>query len=327
MISIVQGFKMMTRDAVDNRILLTTEEMKTINDSQMPEKYFAICKDNGRLYLYDKSRELNGDEETGKFVKFAEGAINSISINGNEIPITDANIDLPLITKDGFGLAKPGNGIGVEDGEIFIDFNSLDDESMSFKKINFAGASINGGNISVIEDEIKTRVRLWKDTDENFKSLEEDLVPLDGEILIVDTEKEGIRYKVGDGKTPYTELEFADQYLHDQVSGIVIQGYYDGGKFYTSEKHDITIVGYSYKLYIDVNSNILYYFSSEDEQYHSLTGINQASDTVAGIMKLYDETGDNTDGTMTQKSITSEIAKKFVVSTGDDEDLIFSNGE
>ena len=52
MISIVQGFKVMTRDAVDNRILLSKSEMRTINDSQMPEKYFAICKDDGKLYLF-----------------------------------------------------------------------------------------------------------------------------------------------------------------------------------------------------------------------------------------------------------------------------------
>ena len=44
-------------------------------------------------------------------------------------------------------------------------------------------------------------------------------------------------------------------------------------------------------------------------------------------MKLYDTTGDNEDGTMTQKSITSEIAKKFAVTAGTDENLIFTAGE
>ena len=32
---------------------------------------------------------------------------------------------------------------------------------------------------------------------------------------------------------------------------------------------------------------------------------------VAGVMKLYKTTGDNEDGTMTQKSITAEIGKKM----------------
>lgn len=331
MIQVVQGFKVATRDAVDNRILLSKAEMKSINDSQMPDKYFAICKDDGCLYLYDKERELTGDEETGKFVLFAEGSIDSITIDGDTIPINDKIIDLPLITEDGFGLAKPGTGISAEDGVISIDFNSLDDKTMSFKKVNFDSSTINASanNISVIDDEINTRVRLWKDTDKNLLSLENDIIPLNGEIVIVESDDEGIRYKVGDGKTPYSELDFADKWLHDQVCGIVIQGIYDktSDNFYVDDGKSIKIVPYDYKLYIDKSTKILYAYSSDEKKYYAVTGIDQATSTVAGIMKLYDETGDNTDGTMTQRSITSEIAKKFVVSTGDDEDIIFTNEE
>ena len=179
MISVVQGFKVMTRDAVDNRILLSKSEMRKINDSQMPEKYFAICKDDGKLYLYDKSRVVaatlaEGDtgESTGKFTLFSAGTIESISVNGVKLPIADMNVELPLITNAQFGLAKAGKGISANEGVISIDFNAVDDESLSYKKVNFNGATINGGNISIIEDEIKTRVRLWKDTDENFESTE-----------------------------------------------------------------------------------------------------------------------------------------------------------
>ena len=65
MIQIVQGFKVSTRDPVDNRILLSKDEMTMVNDNQMPEKYFAMCKDDGNIYVYDKSNEV--DETTGKF--------------------------------------------------------------------------------------------------------------------------------------------------------------------------------------------------------------------------------------------------------------------
>ena len=332
MISIVQGFKLLTRDAVDNRILLTKSEMKSINDSQMPDKYFAICKDDGKLYLYDKSRvldasdEVEDGEDTGKFTLFSAGTIESISINGKRIPIVDKNVELPLVSENGFGLVKAGKGINAADGIISIDFNAIDDGYISYKKVNFDGATINGGNISIIEDEIKTRVRLWKDTDENFESIKDSLIPLDGEVIIVETENDGIRYKVGNGISTYAELPFADQIIRDQVSGIVVQGYYHEGQFYTTTDYNIKIVPYKYKLYIDLNSVNIYYYSDEDRSYHSLVNIPTASKSTAGIMKLYNTTGDNEDGTMTQKSITSEIAKKFVVSTGTDEDLIFTSG-
>ena len=334
MISIVQGFKVMTRDAIDNRILLSKSEMRTINDSQMPEKYFAICKDDGKLYLYDKSRvaaatlaEGDTDESTGKFTMFSSGTIESISVDGVKLPIVDMNVALPLITNLQHGLAKAGKGISANEGVISIDFNAVDDESLSYKKVNFNGATINGGNISIIEDEIKTRVRLWKDTDENFESIKDSLIPLDGEIIIVETANDGIRYKVGNGKSTYAELAFADQTIRDQLSGIVVQGYYHEGQFFTSTVHDIKIVPYSYKLYIDLPNDKLYFYSDDDKTYHSLVELPNASATKAGIMKLYDTTGNNEDGTMTQKSITSEIAKKFAVTAGTDEDLIFTAGE
>ena len=334
MISIVQGFRVMTRDAVDNRILLSKSEMRNINDSQMPEKYFAICKDDGKLYLYDKSRvvaatlaEGDTDESTGKFTMFSSGTIESISVDGVKLPIVDMNVALPLITNLQHGLAKAGKGISANEGVISIDFNAVEDESLSYKKVNFNGATINGGNISIIEDEIKTRVRLWKDTDENFESIKDSLIPLDGEIIIVETANDGIRYKVGNGKSTYAELSFADQTIRDQLSGIVVQGYYHEGQFYTSTVHDIKIVPYSYKLYIDLPNDKLYFYSDDDKIYHSLVELPNASATKAGIMKLYDTTGNNEDGTMTQKSITSEIAKKFAVTAGTDEDLIFTAGE
>ena len=326
MISIVQGFKVQTRDAIDNRILLSKSDMKAIKDTQMPDKYFAICKDDGSLYLYDKARVLTGEEETGKFSQFTSATIESISINGVQLPINNKDVALPLVSSEGFGLVKAGKGIAANEGVISIDFNAVDDESLSYKKVNFEGATINGGNISVIEDEIKTRVRLWKDTDENFESIKDSLIPLDGEIIIVDTAEDGIRYKVGDGVSTFAELPYTDQVLRDQVSGIVVQGYYHEGQFYTDNTHNIKIVPYSYKLYIDLASVNIFYYSDDDKSYHSLVNIPMATSETAGIMKLYNTTGQNEDGTMTQKSITSEIAKKFAVSTGTDEDLIFTSG-
>jgi hypothetical protein len=47
-----------------------------------------------------------------------------------------------------------------------------------------------------------------------------------------------------------------------------------------------------------------------------------ASETVLGVLKLYDSTGDNTDGTMTQRAITEELDTKIELSLKEDEELV-----
>jgi hypothetical protein len=47
-----------------------------------------------------------------------------------------------------------------------------------------------------------------------------------------------------------------------------------------------------------------------------------ASETILGVLKLYDSTGDNVDGTMTQKAITEELDSKVELSLKEDEELV-----
>ena len=146
MISIIQGFKLLTTNAIDNRILLSKAEMVAIKDNTMPDKYFAICKDDGCLYMYDKSREILNDE-TGKFVKYSASKIESITVNGVELPVDNKNVDLPLATAEKYGLVIPGTGLKSVNGVLSIDFNAIEDESIPYTKINWAGAVIEGDNI------------------------------------------------------------------------------------------------------------------------------------------------------------------------------------
>lgn len=55
----------------------------------------------------------------------------------------------------------------------------------------------------------------------------------------------------------------------------------------------------------------------------------QASETILGVLKLYNNIGDNTDGTMTQKAITKELNEldkeldtKIELSLKEDEELV-----
>ena len=64
-IDLATGFNIGSKDAIDERQVLTLEQMKNLDESIYPDKYFAICKDDGKLYLFNASNEIN--DETGKF--------------------------------------------------------------------------------------------------------------------------------------------------------------------------------------------------------------------------------------------------------------------
>ena len=68
------GLDITTAAAVDKRIYLTKAEMLTAEDNfNLPDVYFAVCPDDGKLYLYNVNNVASA--ETGKF-KRIESTIN-----------------------------------------------------------------------------------------------------------------------------------------------------------------------------------------------------------------------------------------------------------
>ena len=59
------GFNIRSNVPIDERFILTFEQMTLINDKLMPEKYFAVSSDDGKLYVYSKSNDF--DTKTGRF--------------------------------------------------------------------------------------------------------------------------------------------------------------------------------------------------------------------------------------------------------------------
>lgn len=70
-IKLPQGLNITSSEPVDIRIVLTKAEMVSIVDARMPQVYLAICKDDGKLYLYNKNNEV--DKDTGKFRLHSSG--------------------------------------------------------------------------------------------------------------------------------------------------------------------------------------------------------------------------------------------------------------
>lgn len=81
---VVRPFLIKKPFAVDTRMVLSKSEMREIIDTEMPDTYFALCKDGGHFYLYNKNNEIN--EETGKFRLIVDEVVEQIiSIDGGEI--------------------------------------------------------------------------------------------------------------------------------------------------------------------------------------------------------------------------------------------------
>lgn len=169
-------------------------------------------------------------------------------------------------------------------------------------------------------NKIEAIVRLRRDNDFNFEKIKDTFIPASGEVVFVDTARDGLRAKVGDGYSTFSQLQFVDEDLRNMV----LQGYFDDNIFYRDEGKSVILAGMVNKLYIDKPTRRIYFFDGTN--YIPVTDrIQTATADTPGVVKLYHTTGQNVDGTMTQKAITDELDVRYKTEVvADDELLIFS---
>lgn len=80
-VTLPAGFNVGTPDPIDNRLVLSKEQMKSINPVGMPDVYLTVCKDDGKIYLFNQTNDV--DEELGKFRLFDVDSILS-TLKGKE---------------------------------------------------------------------------------------------------------------------------------------------------------------------------------------------------------------------------------------------------
>lgn len=142
-------------------------------------------------------------------------------------------------------------------------------------------------------------LRLRRDNDYNYKKVENTFIPAKGEICLIDTAQGQLKAVCGDGITTFGKLEYFNQ--------LIFKGYYVGGLFFKDKELTEMHKAFTDVIYIDLNTNKLYYFNGEEFCQIGGSDIKTATASEAGIMKLYASAGYNEDGTMTQKAITEEI--------------------
>lgn len=167
---------------------------------------------------------------------------------------------------------------------------------------------------------INAIIQLRRDNDFNFEAVKNTFIPANGEVVLVDTARDGLRAKVGDGYSTYAELNFTDADLRNAV----LHGYLYQGIFYRDNIHSVPMTPMINKIFIDDTTRRIYFYNGESYQ-NIQTTFTTASDIEPGLVKLYATTGQNTDGTMTQKAITDELDLRYKATIdGENELLVFS---
>lgn len=163
-----------------------------------------------------------------------------------------------------------------------------------------------------------TILALRRDNDYNYAKIQNTFIPYNGEVCLVDTARNGLRAKIGDGETVWAELSYTDEIT---ASNYIIRGYLHDSVFYYDSVYQEKITPSVNKIYIDVTGNRVY-FHNGNEYVAIDRDLPVASSTSAGVVKIYGEVGQNTDGTMTQKAITDELNTKLEASFDHEEELL-----
>ena len=131
-IKLSDGLEILAGAAVDSRLILTKEQMRSMSKSNMPSIYLCICLDDKKLYIFDGSiAKADIDPDTGRFrpienyLNFSSSEESQNSINAT---ITTAISESPSVQE-----AIKG-AIAVNGGEIVDESNNAED-------------SMNGGEI------------------------------------------------------------------------------------------------------------------------------------------------------------------------------------
>ena len=134
-------------------------------------------------------------------------------------------------------------------------------------------------------------ISLRRDNDYNYNKVGEKFIPKKGEVCLVDTEFYGLRVKVGNGVDNFKTLSY-----QDNNNNVILNGYFLNNKFYTDSTYTKELEQGINHLYVDKNSNGSIFVWTGTE-FRNVAP--EATDTVAGLVKLYNTKGQNIDGSVT----------------------------
>ena len=168
---------------------------------------------------------------------------------------------------------------------------------------------------------LNVRFKLKRDNDYNYEKVKDTFIPLSGEVCLVDVAGYGLRTKVGDGLSTFAQLPYADEPILQSIDNVIVKGYLYQEKFYSDIEYTRLLQNAVGRIYIDIISGKLYTYNGI--KFETFTDkLPNATENTAGVVKLYNSLGQNTDGTMTQQAITNELNEKFEMDVIAEEEMV-----
>ena len=113
--------------------------------------------------------------------------------------------------------------------------------------------------------------------------------------------------------------------MYSGTSTPIIWGYLYEGKFYEDAEHTKELDKTKNVLYSDIDTDKVYLYNDVEFLPISSNDVDPASPTVAGIAKLYNSQGQNTDGSIHQKFVTESFDDlDFEIDPNDPECLVLN---
>ena len=145
------------------------------------------------------------------------------------------------------------------------------------------------------EKQMNAVLRLRKDSENNFNR--SNIILQDGELAIVSTPFSGTKIKIGDGQHRFDELNY-------DTLGLLVEGFKHSDIEFAFTDNSTIVDPHDHLLFIDRNTGFMYYWNNNNSRYEYVNKNELATNSVAGISKLYDDFGDNTDGSITQATLS-----------------------
>lgn len=226
------------------------------------------------------------------------------------------------ILKIGDGVTTFENLQSINGVTLDADGKSLALEGNVLKLAGFDDAA--AGQVPCIGTEGQltwSNLTLRRDNDYNYKKIENTFIPINGEVCLVDVAGYGLRAKVGNGIDTFAKLPYSDETILRSVNSLIVKGYFYLDKFYANAEHTELLEDVVGRIYIDAVSGKLYTYNGINYETPN-SSLPNATAEIAGIVKLYDVKGLNTDGAVTQRLFTEEINDKFEMDVIEEEEMI-----
>ena len=264
-IKISQGFTRTGKFPIDEALLLTKAQMLAINESLMPDKYFTLCLDDGKFYIYDVERTPS--LETGKFAVFEGGSsdyndlINQPTLEGKIIKGDLSLSDFGILSEDEVEDLVDSKITDSEGNYIFY----TKDETYTKEEVNELIEVLPKFEIKIVEelptkDISGTTIYLLRNTDSEGNNFFDEYIYINNRWELIGT----------------TKIDLSDYYTSVEVDSLL------------DEKQDILSAGSG----INITGKVI---SIDDTEVATKDDIDKLTEDLENLVEIVDSEGNRID--------------------------------